>query len=615
VGALLGNLPVAWAWTWQGADEIPAVDEDDNGCAPASAARSVAYLGAAHGFATGDVQDIYDDLYDNMDTDATGTSDDDMLSGKDKYAGDSGLPIESELVYGMEHLDDVMDAINDGADVEILISWDPNGGHAAMITSITKFADGSYEITYVDDPTQGDDEAENEEHTIHVKPDGSFQGGRVDGFMIERVPTPVLFDIGPGFDLWHTPPCGASIDLPGIGLVPLEGLPMGPGSTDTIIQRFSGLDFGETGQTQVELVELSLVSCEPITVDMGNGPSQWDVFVSLDPGASSPGTLTIQKHDDAEHSNGGTFDASFKVNAIATLHPRGGGQEQFMHVSDTLNIRGASWSHDSPANYPHPEHAGRFFPVSIAQEDPHRIMSPAMAQGVAVPNGDLPVLCDPGNFNTGYHLVDQAHARWEDDVQQMIVELTPPSIHCPTEILDRTWDVDPLTGRFVEVENFKSILDGQIKVTNRLTGQVMAEGLPLQLTGDVQALVFDRDPNQIFGAFETELAWMQLQGSIPLPGGNLFVAISVGREHPGGRSLGHTEVLPVGNIGSSGQDGIMVASYFDVFTYLWVWNTLAQDWAGPFPSQGPPAHMVLGPPHGPGDGGVNPGGPGGIGLQ
>jgi len=194
VGALPDNWPVAWAWTWQAADGIAAVNEDINGCAPASAARSIAYLGAAHGFQTENAQAIYDDLYDDMDTDEDGTADADMLSGKNKYTGDNDLPIETELVYGMEHLDDVMDAINAGADVEILISWDPNGGHAAMITSVTKFADGSYEITYVDDPTQGDGEAENEEHTIHVQPDGSFPGGRVDGFMVERVPALDLFE-------------------------------------------------------------------------------------------------------------------------------------------------------------------------------------------------------------------------------------------------------------------------------------------------------------------------------------------------------------------------------------------------------------------------------------
>lgn len=195
IGPLPGNFPVDWAWTWQAGDKLAAVAEDVNGCAPGSAARSIEYLGDVHGFATEDAQDIYDDLYDDMDTDRHGTTDGDMLDGKNEYTDDNDLPIETELVYGMENIDDVMDAINEGADVEILISWDPNGGHAAMITSITKFADDSYEITYVDDPTQGDGKAENEEHTIHVKPDGSFPGGRVDGFLVERVPALARFEL------------------------------------------------------------------------------------------------------------------------------------------------------------------------------------------------------------------------------------------------------------------------------------------------------------------------------------------------------------------------------------------------------------------------------------
>ncbi|MCH7918734.1 MAG: hypothetical protein IIC50_12205 [Planctomycetes bacterium] len=196
IGVLLpGDVPVDWAWTWWAAGEIAEVNEAVNGCAPASAARSIEYLGNAHGFDTDGAQDIYDGLYEDMNTDESGTADDDMLKGKKKYTEDNGLPIDTELVYGMENIGDVMDAIDAGADVEILIAWDPNGGHAAMITSIVQFSDGSYEITYVDDPTQGDGKAENEEHTIHVQPDGSFPGGQVDGFMVERVPVLADFEL------------------------------------------------------------------------------------------------------------------------------------------------------------------------------------------------------------------------------------------------------------------------------------------------------------------------------------------------------------------------------------------------------------------------------------
>jgi hypothetical protein len=56
-----------------------------------------------------------------------------------------------------------------------------------MVTSITDNGDGTYTITYVDDPNQGDGQAENEEHTITVNADGSFPGGQVDGFLTETL--------------------------------------------------------------------------------------------------------------------------------------------------------------------------------------------------------------------------------------------------------------------------------------------------------------------------------------------------------------------------------------------------------------------------------------------
>ncbi len=87
------------------------------------------------------------------------------------------------------------DAIAAGGDVEIMIAWSGGGGHAAMITSIVKWPDGSATITYVDDPTQGDGVAENQEHVIHVNPDGTFDGGSIIGFQVETVdPLPTDLD-------------------------------------------------------------------------------------------------------------------------------------------------------------------------------------------------------------------------------------------------------------------------------------------------------------------------------------------------------------------------------------------------------------------------------------
>ena len=223
-------------------------------------------------------------------------------------------------------------------------------------------------------------------------------------------------------------------------------------------------------------------------------------------------------------------------------------------------------------------------------------MVPTVAQGVRAPNGHLPVLCDPGIPETGFIWAEGSPAYWEDDVHQLGFQLVPPSVLCPTGSVERSWDIDPLTGHPAEVANFESTLSGSLQVTDLLTGEVIAHNLPLHLTGSVQTLIFDKGPDQVLGEFYAELAWMQLQGSIPLPHGNQYISLSVGRENPERRSPGHTSVLNVGNIGSSGEDGMLVANFYDVFTHLWVWNNLDQDWAGPFPSQGPPAHLAQGWP-------------------
>ncbi len=149
-----------------------------------------------HGFPTDPAQDIYGGLYGEMGTTPSGTSDPDMLAGKRRYAAKNHLPICTELVYNFaEWIWYAAMQLGQGADIEILISWTGGGGHAAMITSITVLPDGSAIITYVDDPTQGDGNAENKEHVIVVNPDGTFPGGRVDGFLVEVPCDPVPGDV------------------------------------------------------------------------------------------------------------------------------------------------------------------------------------------------------------------------------------------------------------------------------------------------------------------------------------------------------------------------------------------------------------------------------------
>lgn len=293
--------------------DIPAINEDPNGCAPASVARSLGYLGDLFELDFGEPQAAYDLLYLFMGTDPrSGTSDGDMFDGKVAYTELGDLPIDTRWSEWADGMNPVMDSLDAGGDVEVLITWDEpdeddweewldemledlekrggalgaaadvdptveetldailaaqdaaqealdaavadimghprsprpsvirrsleryragdppadpeaadllealdealNGkkeseededqfwddlfdslygegppGHAAMVTRVVAMADGTFLVTFVDDPDQHDGEAENEEHTVVVQPDGTFPGGRIDRFLLEHI--------------------------------------------------------------------------------------------------------------------------------------------------------------------------------------------------------------------------------------------------------------------------------------------------------------------------------------------------------------------------------------------------------------------------------------------
>ena len=104
------------------------------------------------------------------------------------------------------------------------------------------------------------------------------------------------------------------------GTIALTGNPVcsvPPGvleATDTIVRRLT--DTGDLDQgpqvVDVEIIALSLVSIEPITVTFNGGqnPEDWDVEVHLSSTVPQPtGSMTITK----THENGGVFESSFKV--------------------------------------------------------------------------------------------------------------------------------------------------------------------------------------------------------------------------------------------------------------------------------------------------------------
>jgi hypothetical protein len=140
--------------------------------------------------------------------------------------------------------------------------------------------------------------------------------------------------IPPGIDCWvttcgggtqygfSTTPIPADFFGPGsqpfTGTVQLGGIPSGPFGSDTAVRRIEPASLfgpGTEVTIPIELVQLSLVSCNPITVTFSGGPpQQWDVNVTINP-PSPMGTMTITQ----THATGGSFTSTLPVHPIFTF--------------------------------------------------------------------------------------------------------------------------------------------------------------------------------------------------------------------------------------------------------------------------------------------------------
>lgn len=152
---------------------------------------------------------------------------------------------------------------------------------------------------------------------------------------VVTVPTVVL-----GTDYFQTQP-GTFFNFgPGIGNVYFKGLPIGPFSTDTIIQRQANATING-GAIPIQMTALSLQSSQPVIF---NGQA-YEVFVTLDPAhlAQDTGTLTV-----LGTLAGGTFNSTLNVYFLATFVPVGGGQNIVIPNHGTLSQTGGTWSPTPP---------------------------------------------------------------------------------------------------------------------------------------------------------------------------------------------------------------------------------------------------------------------------
>ncbi len=176
-------------------------------------------------------------------------------------------------------------------------------------------------------------------------------------------------EVEAGFDLFMTTQT-TQVDLTGFGLgvIPLTddesffGIP----GVDTIVERLdpAGVpNMGDSNTIPIELVALSLVSIDPVMIDILN----FDIHVvgGSDFEPQSQGEMTINRDD----PNGGSFSARLPVDATIHFLQVGGdvGNDFTVPFEDVFVSQGV-WSH-TPAFFScFADLAGGFFPGVVRQQ-------------------------------------------------------------------------------------------------------------------------------------------------------------------------------------------------------------------------------------------------------
>jgi hypothetical protein len=177
--------------------------------------------------------------------------------------------------------------------------------------------------------------------------------------------------INPGFDLLTTPTQNATI--PGLGDVMEHGIPIGPGNTDTIVQRFNGLADGQSGIINAQIIALSIGGT------LLDGPfAGLNFTVALDPSHPSLGQLNV---NNPTGPGGGTFTSFFDVFTDITLLS-GGNVVAVVPHEDQINSVGLTpWATTPVPGYPQLSQypAGGFYitPAGINHTGPHPHVDPA----------------------------------------------------------------------------------------------------------------------------------------------------------------------------------------------------------------------------------------------
>lgn len=133
--------------------------------------------------------------------------------------------------------------------------------------------------------------------------------------------------------------------------VPFQGVPIGPGSTDTIVERLQNVNVSSgTGTTPIQLIALQLMSSAPANFGLGVG-TYFITLQSTRNGPSSTGTMTINFNgtdDNLPNTPEGTFSSFFDVFFDVRFGSLTG--PIAMSTSLVLSNSGASWDANPSAN-------------------------------------------------------------------------------------------------------------------------------------------------------------------------------------------------------------------------------------------------------------------------
>ena len=182
-GPIIGFLPVDGAW--HNKSDIYNQECGVAECVPAAISNSLKFLKKKHNMSMDDVNISIA----KMKT-ATGWTANGAPAGanpwwerKKKYMEDNDYPIETTIHDDDVDLDDIIKEIRRGQDVELRVP-----GHAAMVTGITKLANGKYIFAITHDTKQGEAGGTETQLSGYDPTTKKFTGGKwIDGKALSKI--------------------------------------------------------------------------------------------------------------------------------------------------------------------------------------------------------------------------------------------------------------------------------------------------------------------------------------------------------------------------------------------------------------------------------------------